>query len=53
VLQIYELLRPGRASYEQMVQLADHLEQTYQAAENARFIREAAAVYRTRGLLRR
>ena len=42
VLQIYELLRPGRASYEQLAQLAEHLEQIYQATENARFIREAA-----------
>jgi propanediol dehydratase small subunit len=52
VLQIYELLRPGRASYEQLLQLADHLEQTYRAEENARFIREAAEVYQARGLLR-
>ncbi len=53
VLQIYDLLRPGRASYEQLAQLADHLEQTYDAAENARFIREAAEVYHARGLMRR
>jgi propanediol dehydratase small subunit len=53
VLQIYDLLRPGRASYDQLAHLADHLEQTYNAAENARFIREAAEVYRARGLLRR
>jgi propanediol dehydratase small subunit len=52
VLQIYELMRPGRASYEQLIQLADYLETTYQAAENAHFIREAAAVYKERGLLR-
>ncbi len=53
VLQIYDLLRPNRASYEQLAQLADHLEQRYQAVENARFVREAAEAYRTRGLLRR
>src|SRR5215213_7104580 len=45
VLQIYELLRPSRTSWEQLMTLADHLEQTYQAVENARFIREAAEVY--------
>src|SRR5215207_3860655 len=53
VLQIYDLLRPGRASFDQLNQLAERLEQTYNAAENARFIREAAEVYRERGLLRR
>jgi propanediol dehydratase small subunit len=53
VLQIYDLLRPGRASFDQLNQLAERLEQTYNAAENARFIREAAGVYRERGLLRR
>lgn len=52
VLQIYDLLRPRRATYEQLLQLALHLEQTYDAAENARFIREAAEVYRERRLLR-
>ena len=52
VLQIYDLLRPHRASYEQLLQLAAHLEQTYHAAENAAFVREAAEVYRERHLLR-
>jgi len=52
VLQIYDLLRPGRASYEQLIQLAEHLEQTYQAAETGKFVREAAQVYKQRNLLR-
>jgi propanediol dehydratase small subunit len=52
VLQIYDILRPGRASYEQLIGLAAHLEETYGAAENGRFIREAAEAYRERGLLR-
>jgi propanediol dehydratase small subunit len=52
VLQIYDILRPGRASYEQLIGLASHLEETYGAAENATFIREAAEAYRERGLLR-
>ncbi len=52
VLQIYDLLRPHRASYEQLLQLAAHLEQTYNAVENAAFVREAAEVYRERKLLR-
>ena len=53
VLQIYELLRPGRASWDQLMQLADRLHATYDAHENARLVREAAETYRTRGLLRR
>lgn len=53
VLKIYELLRPSRAGWEQLMALAEMLEQTYEAVENARFVREAAEVYRARGLLRR
>jgi propanediol dehydratase small subunit len=53
LLQMYDLLRPSRASWEQLAMLAERLEQTYAAHENARFVREAAEVYRTRGLLRR
>lgn len=52
VLQIYDLLRPGRASYTQLIQIAEHLEQTYQAEETGKFVREAAEVYQQRKLLR-
>ncbi len=52
VLQIYDLLRPGRASYAQLMQLAEYLEQTYQAAATGKFVREAAEVYKQRNLLR-
>lgn len=53
LLKIYELLRPERASYEELARLADYLEETYGALENAAFIRDAAEVYRERNLLRR
>lgn len=53
LLKIYDLLRPGRASLETLHALAARLEQQYQAAETARFVREAADVYAARGLLRR
>jgi propanediol dehydratase small subunit len=53
LLQMYDLLRPNRASWEQLMLLAERLEQTYQAHENARFVREAAEAYQMRGLLRR
>jgi len=53
VLRLYDLLRPGRASYAQLSALADTLELQYHAPECARLVREAADVYRARGLLRR
>ncbi len=53
LLRMYDLLRPGRASYETLAALAERLETVYGAAECARFVREAADVYRERNLLRR
>ena len=53
LLRIYELLRPERASYGELLRLADFLEATFGARENAAFIKDAAEVYRERGLLRR
>ena len=53
LLRIYELLRPDRATHEELTRLADYLESTYGASENAAFIREAAETYRERNLLRR
>ena len=42
ILQIYNALRPGRASREELLKLADDLEQQYHAARCAALIREAA-----------
>ena len=53
LLKIYDMLRPDRSSWDELMNLASYLEDKYQAAENARFIREAATIYRERGLLRR
>ena len=53
LLKIYELLRPERASDDELARLADYLEETYGARENAAFIRDAATIYRERSLLRR
>jgi propanediol dehydratase small subunit len=53
LLEMYEMLRPGRSSFEKLMALATTLEEQFNAGENARFVREAAAVYRARGLLRR
>jgi propanediol dehydratase small subunit len=53
VLRMYELLRPGRASYDELIELATRLAQTHHAPESAALVREAAEAYRARGLLRR
>ena len=50
LLRMYETLRPGRATYEQMIALADRLAHDFQAHQTAAFVREAAEVYRERGL---
>jgi propanediol dehydratase small subunit len=52
VLQMYDLLRPGRASHADMIALAEQLEQMYLAPLCAALVREAAAIYQQRGLLR-
>lgn len=52
LLAMYDHIRPGRATYGQLLKLAERLEKVYAAPENARFVREAAEVYKTRGLLR-
>lgn len=50
---MYELLRPGRSTYEELTALAQRLAQEFHAVETAAFVAEAAEVYRTRGLFRR
>lgn len=42
ILEIYNALRPGRASREELLRLADELEAEYQARRCAALIREAA-----------
>ena len=53
LLEMYDLLRPGRARYNTLMALADRLESTYAAKETGKFVREAADAYQVRGLLRR
>jgi propanediol dehydratase small subunit len=50
LLRMYETLRPGRATYEEMIALAERLSGEFHAHETAAFVREAAEVYRARGL---
>lgn len=53
VLKIYDMLRPERSTWDELIKLADYLENKYQASVTGGFIREAAEVYKERGLLRR
>jgi propanediol dehydratase small subunit len=52
VLEIYDALRPGRATYDELLVLARRLETEFNAPRNAALLREAVEVYRVHGLLR-
>ena len=52
VLDIYNALRPGRSTYNELITLAARLENDLDAPLTAAFVREAAEVYRERGILR-
>jgi len=53
VLKIYNALRPGRSTKDDLLMMAKEIENKYQAKVNVAFIREAAKVYERRGLLRK
>jgi propanediol dehydratase small subunit len=53
MLGMYDMLRPGRATHEELLALAARLEHEYAAPLCAALVREAAALYARRGLVRR
>ena len=53
LLRMYEIMRPGRSTYDDLALMANKLENEYSAPITAGFVREAAEVYRSRNLLRR
>jgi propanediol dehydratase small subunit len=53
VLKIYNALRPGRSTREELRIMAKELEKKYRARMNATFVREAMKAYEKRGLLRK
>lgn len=54
ILEVYELLRPGRAKgKDELLAAAARLRRDFAAERIAAFIEEAAAVYERRGLFRR
>jgi len=50
VMAIYEALRPGRSTYDDLLRIASELDQAG-AVRNAALVRQAADAYRGRGLL--
>ncbi len=52
ILQIYEALRPFRATAAELGKLAGQLRLRFHAPECARWVEEAAEVYASRGLLK-
>ena len=52
VLDIYNTLRPRRTSYKEMIDMADRLENEKKAPLTASLVREAAAVYLKRGIVK-
>jgi propanediol dehydratase small subunit len=53
IFTIYRLLRPYRATAEELLAVARELEHTHGCPLNAAFLREAAEVYEKRGILRK
>ena len=53
VFEIYNALRPGRATYSHLMELANQLERDMQMPMTAAFVREAAEAYRERGITKR
>lgn len=53
LMEVYEKLRPNRSSYGELLAASQELTARYDAQETGAYVREAAEVYRERGLLRR
>lgn len=53
ILEIYNALRPFRSTKQELLDIADELENKYNAKINSAFVREAAEVYQERNRLKR
>ena len=51
ILKMYNKLRPNRSTRQELEQIAQELQNTYQAPNCAQLVREAAEVYEKRGIL--
>ncbi len=52
LLRLYESLRPGRSTYDQLLSLCQWVTSEYDAEHTGAYIREAADAYRDTGLLK-
>jgi propanediol dehydratase small subunit len=52
ILEIYNLMRPNMSTKDELLGIANELENEYEAKINADLVREAAEVYERRGRLR-
>jgi propanediol dehydratase small subunit len=52
ILEIYDKLRPNRATKDELLDYARLLEEKYMAFQCAKFIRDAVSVYERRGILK-
>lgn len=53
ILEIYNAMRPNMSTKDELLGIADELENEYEAKINADLVREAAEVYERRGRLRK
>lgn len=53
ILEIYNALRPNRSTKQELLDIANELEEKYNATINSNFVREAAEVYEKRNMLRK
>ena len=53
LLQMYEMLRPRRATYAELMALASRLDEEFAAQATARMVLDAAEAYQKRDLLKR
>lgn len=53
ILEIYNAMRPNMSTKDELLTIADELENEYEAKINADLVREAAGVYERRGRLRK
>ena len=53
ILDIYNILRPRRTSYTEMIDMANRLENERKATLTASLVREAAEIYLQRGIVKR
>ncbi len=52
IIRIYNALRPYRSTKEELLKMAEHIENKFQASQNAAFLKEAAEYYEKQNRLK-